>query len=149
MREAKTIVNHTMTPFGKRWQETRCLRVLLGLLPPILTRGVRYARFQGQTLLIALESHSIKAEFYHKRPVIMSLFKKLQSQGEICADYELKSFRLVVSPPVDNPLSPRLIIRFKERALGQFENRAQNPSVHEQMERIRKAALANHPQQKR
>jgi hypothetical protein len=138
-----------MKPFGKRWQETRCLRVLWSFLPPVLARGIRYARFQDSTLLIALESHSLKAEFYHKRPVILSLFKKLQSEGSICSGYTLKSFRLIVSPPpvVWRPVSLR--IRFKERALGRFENCAKNSGVHEQMERIRQAVLANHPQQER
>ncbi len=136
-----------MKPFGKRWQETRCLRVLWSFLPPVLARGIRYARFQGTTLLIALESHSLKAEFYHKRPVILSLFKKLQNESRICEGYTLKSFRLIVSPPPILWQTPSIRIRFKERAVGRFRNHAKNPAIHEQMERIRQAALANHPQQ--
>ncbi|MGE4295723.1 MAG: hypothetical protein AB7E49_08480 [Campylobacterales bacterium] len=139
MKTGDKIISHLFGPSNQKWQETRCIRVLLGLLPPVLSRGVRYAKFQNDVLIIALESHSLKAEFYHKRPVLKSLFNKLQSETKICAGYEIKDFKLIVSPPPETNEPIPVVIRFAERAEGLFENRAENPAIYEAIERIRKS----------
>ena len=137
MKNGETIISHLFNPSNQKWQETRCLRVLLALLPPILRQGVRYAKFQNDILIIALESHSLKAEFYHKRPVLKSLFSKLKTETNLCSGYEIRDFKLVVSPPPEHREPLPVILRFAERAEGLFENEATTPQIREAIERIR------------
>lgn len=136
MKTGEQIVSQLMTPFGRRWQDRRCIKALLLFLPFSMTRSVRYAKFQENTLVIALDSSASKMEFYQKRSVIKAIFKKLKEQSASCKDREIDDFRFFILPPEPKPM-PETEPFFYELSSGEFENRATNKEIYKMIEEIR------------
>lgn len=135
MKNSEEIISQIMTPFGSRWQDRRCIKTLFHFLPSSMTRAVRYAKFQENTLVIALESSALRAEFYQKRSVIKAIFDKVRSETEICKDKELNEFRFVLLPPLAKPAIEKPF--FYELSSGEFTNRSKDEAVYNIIEEIR------------
>lgn len=137
MKSSETIVSQVFVPFGAKWQERRCVKNLLHFLPQSLSRGVRYAKFQNSILIVAVESASIRAEFYQKKAVIKAIFERLKQTSKICADQRIDDFKIITLPPkiiYEEPQKPTFDY---ELSTGEFKNPAQNDKIHKKIEEIK------------
>ncbi|GHV05677.1 hypothetical protein AGMMS50229_09150 [Campylobacterota bacterium] len=111
-----------------------------------MQEAVRYAKLDGETLTIKLSSQTMKAEYYYKRDLLLSLFRDLARKTKLCEGYNLTKIRLLVdydngAKSDDEP--KRYELRFTERAGGGFENSATNPAIYEAIEKLRSAIIKN------
>lgn len=135
MKTGEQIISQVMTPFGKRWQDRRCIKTLLHFLPRSMTYGIHYAKFQENILVIALNNSALMAEFYQKRSVIKDMFKKLKAESKICADREIVDFKFLLQQQYIEPIKDKPI--FYELSSGNFQNRATKKEIYCAIEEIR------------
>lgn len=136
MKNAQQIVTHTLKPFSKRMESLKCISLMLSFLPKNLQDAVTYYYVRNEILYIYVTSSAFKMEFTYKASILKSLLGTIKKNSRTCSDFNFKSVKVYVKQDVKQR-HRNLILVYRERAVGDFENIAKNSLVREKLEEIR------------
>ncbi len=141
MKKVSQIISHLKTkPYLKNLQHVDCFNQLLSLLPKSLRDNTRFLYHKNDTLFFVLNHPGIKMEFNYKSNLIKSILKKLIEINPKCIFMQSSQIKAFVTNKkelieIDDSKQKKLV--YKERASGDFENRAKDKNLRKIIEEIR------------
>ncbi len=133
---------HRLFPSPK-YIEQRCFRKLIALLPPRMQEHILYAYRRGEILYFVLKHPGFVMEFNYNKKHINEVLKLLQSRYPQCQKLKIttiKGYHKFIPQPQEQP-SP--LLRYTERALGNFTIATQNEELRALLEKIQEAIKKN------
>jgi len=133
MKSSKSIINHLIKkPSYSKMGEKLCYQKIADALPPHISKSILFIYRKNQTLFFVLSHSGIKMEFDYKHNLIKSLLNKIKNIDKSCSDIEITTIKSFVSNKVQKTQSPkesRKVLRYKERAKGEFEIKIQSENL--------------------
>ncbi len=146
MKTAKSIIEHLKRhPQNSKVLEIACYEKVKALLPPHLAKAVLFIYRKNHTLYFVLNHPGMKMEFNYMHTLIKNLLKKLKEFDENCQNLEITEVKSFVSNKISPPAAtkePQIARYYREKAKGNFENRAKSKELREIFDAI-KEMLAN------
>jgi hypothetical protein len=147
MKDSKTIIEHIIKkPRFKKIGSQKCFKKLKSLLPPRMADSILFVYQKNSILFFALNHPAMKMEFNYNLSLIKRLLKELQRLESECANLNIKDIKFFVSNKmfeIDSNTKKEKIIRYKERSLAKFKNRAKNEKLAKIFEEIREIIAKN------
>ncbi len=140
---AKEIIkNHLIKkPQYLKLSTTGCFEKIVSILPPTLRDGVSFVYQKNRVLFFALKHPGIKMELDYNHNLIKSLLNKIKTIDKNCADIEIDQIKSFVTYKAKNKeklFSYSCDNNFYEKSKGEFKNLANNSTLKEEFEEIRK-----------
>jgi len=145
MKTAKEIISHISNkPQNSQIIKTECINKLISILPKHLANAVMFTYIKNRTLFFVLNHPGLKMEFNYKHNLIKSLLNKIKDIDLNCKIIEVDEIKSFVSNKIPTPKSQKMVLTYKERSSGEFENLATSQELKEIFEKI-KETIKNKP----
>ncbi|MDR1976013.1 MAG: hypothetical protein LBQ18_03380 [Campylobacteraceae bacterium] len=146
MEHISFIISHiSRQPSLKKLEQIASYKKLLSLLPPRYQGAVKFMYNKNNTLFFVLRHPGFKMEFNYKTTLIKGLLKQLIMQDESCKCIDADELKFFVSNKTAQKavqeIKPQNL--YKERAQGDFTNRASNEKLRLLFEEIREIVKNN------
>ena len=140
MKNINVIIDHLITnPLYSRLKYQKCFALIKKSLPEPLQKGILFMYVKNDTLFFALKHPAFKMEFDYKLSLIKTLLSSLPPLQTACKTYNIKRIKTFVSKfTTQSETKIDTVPRYKERAVGLFEIKAQNDDIKEKFEIIKR-----------
>jgi hypothetical protein len=136
MKNAQSIVSHTLKPFEDRLETIKCLNLLFSMLPPNIKNGISYSYIRNDTLFIIVVSNPFKSEINYKKALINELLEAIKIHRNICDSVSFGDIKIYVDRDIKKEAKQQILV-YEERATGEFEILTKNDRIREVLEKIK------------
>ncbi|MCV6607604.1 MAG: hypothetical protein OIF32_05285 [Campylobacterales bacterium] len=136
MKNAKSIVSHTLKPFEPKLNKMKCQRKIFDMLPKSVNNWINYFYIRDDILYVAVYSQAFKADLVHKKDMLIEFANMLRTHDTNCIDLTFSYVNVFVSRE-KREVEKQQVVVYEERADGEFENLAKNEKIHQVLEEIR------------
>lgn len=131
MKNVSTILNHLKQhPEFRKINTNQKIQRLIDILPLKLKKGIKFAYVKGEILYFVLTHPVFKLEFEYNKALINSLLISANLAN-------IQDIKFFVTNKREKKQEIQKVEKYKERSHGIFENKIENPKLHNLFEEIR------------
>ncbi|RXK01147.1 hypothetical protein CRU98_01485 [Arcobacter sp. CECT 8986] len=131
MKNVSTILNHLKQhPEFRKINTNQKIQKLIDILPLKLKKGIKFAYVKGEILYFVLTHPVFKLEFEYNKALINSLLISANLAN-------IQDIKFFVTNKREKKQEIQKVEKYKERSHGIFENKIENPKLHNLFEEIR------------
>ncbi len=143
MKNPSAIFSHLFSNNKHKFFTQKCLHKLKTLLPKRFGEHLHYSYVKNRTLYFVFDHPAFVMEFNYSKKDINALLKLLREKSGYCRDLDvitIKAYHKFI--PTTQEQIPS-VLRYTERAKGDFAVHTDNPKIQELMHKIREAIRRN------
>ena len=142
MKNPSIIFSHLFSNKQKFFTQ-KCLSKLTTLLPKRFGEHLHYSYVKNHTLYFVFDHPAFVMEFNYSKKDINDVLKLLRQKSGYCRDLDVQNIKAYYKflPSVQEHLPS--ILRYTERATGNFTIHTDNPKIRELMLKIQEAIRRN------
>lgn len=131
MKNVSTILNHLKQhPEFRKINTNQKIQKLIDILPLKLKKGIKFAYVKSEILYFVLTHPVFKLEFEYNKALINSLLISANLAN-------IQDIKFFVTNKREKKQEIQKVEKYKERSHGIFENKIENPKLHNLFEEIR------------
>ncbi len=140
MKKVNEIISHLFSPYENKFNQYRCLKKIISLLPLKYNKYISSMVLKGEVLYINVTHPAIRQELFYKRDLIFTITKELHKHNQCI---EINPKKIVTNFRYKKPQKITKITK-KPTAKGTFKIITKNEEIKKIFEEIKKELNARY-----